>query len=183
MAPTLAADELVRLSVDDKWLLTCFAHDGEKHNIRAVSREHLPDKDQSLSGTEGVCWENTGFIVRLEGTSDSGEQQVRLDAARFVDSFLFVDKPDAGWMDGEAPPLPDEAPLFVLNKASMKEEKLWEYGVFIVEATGGAAIRLRSQAVPDRYVVVSSNKSDEVAKQKRHHVFAMAMEQEARHRQ
>ena len=34
---------------------------------------------------------DTGFVVREEGTDESGQQLVRLDAARFVDNYLYAD--------------------------------------------------------------------------------------------
>ena len=157
--PALVADELVRLRsvARDEWCTCGYAEEGSNHKVFAVGREKLKaraelsdfDKDSSL------CWDNTGFIVRMAGTTESGEQLVRLDIGRFVSSYVYVDV--------KAKPTKAEAvgtPVHALSMKALQENLKWQHAVFVVEeAEASGQIRLRSKELPDTYVFVAATET------------------------
>ena len=181
----LEVGELVRLRSavrENEWLIYSHAGHGENHTVETVSREHLKDVDHS-EDPDTVTWGNTGFIVREENhgeeekekeesgkkpnSSDAGHM-VRLDAARYVDNFLYVHP-------GKKKQGSNNIPIHVLSKQKMESNGTWTHGIFVVEYINGQQIRLRCKDFPDTYLFVSEEKSKQETWTKtyyRHKVFA-----------
>ena len=154
----LVANELVRLQSVDRgeWLTCGYADDGSNHPIFTVEREKLQEKAalSEFDKDSSLCWDNAGFVIRLVGTDEAGQQLVRLDAGRFVENYMYVDiaKSKATTNGG--------TPVQALAWSALKKRGADVQTVFVVEreeaTEGGALLRLRCMDSPGTYVYAAS---------------------------
>jgi len=172
----LPPGELVRLRsvTQDEWLVACYVED-EPARLRTSRRRDLKETDGTGVG-EGLTWDNTGFVVVDRGTDDSGRQLVGLDAARFLDSHVYIAEPRKTWFGG--------AGALVPHKPVRAAAQGGPCATFVVEdasdGTGASKIRLRSceGGFPGFYLFVSDTvhkvKSFTAATKQQHKVVAGA---------